>query len=186
MKNKFIIPAVLLFIVFAAAAWLVINRPAKPKEEKVEVNNSLTVTSQAFENGKTIPSKYTCDSENVNPPINIVGVTNNVKSLVLIMEDPDSPGKVWNHWLIWNINPASINIPENNVPSGAVQGKNDFGQNKYGGPCPFMGTHRYFFKVYALDTTLNLTEGASRSELDQAISSHIIATGELMGTYKKL
>ncbi len=145
----------------------------------------MQVNSAAFEQEKMIPAKFTCDGENVNPPINLAEIPSQAKSIVLIVDDPDSPGGTWNHWLVWNINPNTKEISENTVPNEAIQGKNDFGENKYGGPCPPMGTHHYFFRVYALDTLLNIPEGSGRADLDLIMKNHVIATGELMGIYQK-
>ncbi|MFZ4769978.1 MAG: YbhB/YbcL family Raf kinase inhibitor-like protein [Ferruginibacter sp.] len=142
----------------------------------------LKVTSSAFENEKMIPVRYTCDGQNVNPPLNIEHIPELSKSLVLIVEDPDAPVRAWVHWIVWNI-PVTHHLKENNVHG--IEGFNDFLQNHYGGPCPPHGTHRYFFKVYALDSLLNLKTGAKRNELEKIMSEHIIGFGELIGLYKR-
>lgn len=142
----------------------------------------LDVTSKMFQANGNIPPKYTCEGDDINPPLDILGVPDNSKSLVLIVDDPDAPGRTWLHWTVWNI-PVTNQVRENEVPG--TQGRNDFGRNNYGGPCPPSGTHRYFFKVYALDTVLALKEGSSRQALEQAIQGHIVAYGELIGLYKK-
>lgn len=143
---------------------------------------TITVTSQAFNDFGPIPVQYTCQGENYNPPISFGNVPKNTRSLALIVDDPDAPRKTWVHWVVWNI-PVAQQIDERSVPG--VQGLNDFGKNDYGGPCPPSGRHRYFFKVYALDTTLSLHEGATKAELEQAMHHHILGWGELVGLYKR-
>lgn len=150
-----------------------------------QLKNMIKITSSAFLNGETIPRKYTCDGDDVNPPLLIGGVPSGAKSLVLIVDDPDVLSGIWNHWLVWNIDPRIKEIKENSIPSGAILGKNDFGKLEYGGPCPPRGTHRYFFKVYALDISLELDSGADGRELEQAMKGHILDHGELMGIYRR-
>ena len=142
----------------------------------------LTVKSPAFENNKLIPSKYTCDGEDVNPPLIIEGIPEETRSLVLIIDDPDAPMGTWDHWIVWNISPTN-KIEENSVPG--VQGLNDFRKHSYGGPCPPSGTHRYFFKVYALDTKLDLNQNSRKKEVEKAMKDHILAKGELIGLYSR-
>jgi hypothetical protein len=146
---------------------------------------SLRVTSSAFLDGGKIPKKYTCDNSNVNPPLRIENLPKAVKSLVLIVDDPDTPGQTWTHWLLWNIDPKATEIREESVPQNAVQGTSDFGSARYGGPCPPSGTHRYYFKVYALGTTLSLPSSAKKATVEKAMAGHIIAKGSLMGTYSR-
>jgi Raf kinase inhibitor-like YbhB/YbcL family protein len=143
----------------------------------------LTITSPQFEDRNVIPSKYTCDGENINPPLAFDNIPHDTKSLALIVEDPDSVGKTWVHWILFNINPATSFIPERSVPSRTVQGVNDFGKIGYGGPCPVNGTHRYYFKLYALDVILDETEDITREELERAMENHIIEKAELVGLY---
>ena len=143
---------------------------------------ALMVSSKAFGAGGIIPLRYTCDGLNVNPPIDIGDVPAEAKSIALIVEDPDAPGGTWLHWLVWNI-PIKHHILESEAPGS--QGLNDFRKKSYGGPCPPTGTHRYYFKVYALDDLLDLAEGATREALEAAMRDHIIAYGELMGVYKR-
>lgn len=146
---------------------------------------SIVISSPAFSSGGKIPQKYTCDGSNVNPPLQIKGVPETAKSLALIMDDPDAPGGVWVHWLVWNVDPKTTEFSEKSVPRDASQGTTDFGDAKYGGPCPPSGTHRYFFKVYALDTTLALSGTSKKAALENAMSGHILAEGSLMGTYSR-
>lgn len=145
----------------------------------------MTVRSSAFENYQLIPSKYTCDGENVNPPIQIEFAPAEAKSLVLVMDDPDASIGVFEHWLVWNINPRTTQIGESSVPLEAVLGTTDFGKTGYGGPCPGSGVHRYFFKVFALDTVLDLPEGAKNSDLQKAMKGHILTEAELIGKYER-
>ncbi len=145
----------------------------------------LTITSPAFEDRGLIPSKYTCDGGDTNPPLAIDNIPHDTKSLVLIVEDPDSVGKTWIHWILFNINPATTFIQEKNVPSRTTQGVNDFGRSGYGGPCPSNGTHRYYFKLYALDTMLDETEDVTRQEIGSAMQGHIIEEAELVGLYTR-
>jgi Raf kinase inhibitor-like YbhB/YbcL family protein len=142
----------------------------------------LTVKSPAFENNKLIPPKYTCDGNNVNPPLAIENVPDETKSLVLIVDDPDCPTGTWDHWIVWNITPTS-KIEENTVPG--TEGINTARKHSYGGPCPPWGTHRYFFKVYALDAKLNLNSNSNKKDVEKAMQGHILAKGELIGLYRR-
>ena len=143
----------------------------------------MKITSSAFQEGGDIPSKFSRDGGNVNPPLRIEGTPENAKSLVLIVDDPDAPVGLFTHWLVWNIDPKTTEIPEKSLPKGAVQGTNDYPNLGYGGPQPPSGTHRYYFKIFALDQTLDLPSGAKRQELDKAMNGHIIAQGQSMGRY---
>jgi len=144
---------------------------------------SVSIATSAFQAGGDIPAKFTCNGANVNPELKINGVPNEAKSLVLIVDDPDAPRGLFTHWIVWNIDPKTTEIGENSVPVGGVQGTNDFGKRSYGGPCPPSGTHRYFFKIFALDTKLDLKPSARRTDLDTAIKSHILGQGESMARY---
>ncbi|MCW3997959.1 MAG: YbhB/YbcL family Raf kinase inhibitor-like protein [Candidatus Bathyarchaeota archaeon] len=143
---------------------------------------SLLVTSSVFGNNKQIPRKYTCDGEDVNPPLEIEGIPQNTKSLVLIVDDPDAPMGTWEHWNVWNIPPTS-KIKENSIPG--VEGMNDFAKHSYGGPCPPSGVHRYFFKIYALDKELSLPDQSSKKDLIESMEGHVLARGELVGLYSR-
>jgi len=147
-----------------------------------EHDSSLRVRSVAFSQGGHIPPKYTCEGENVNPPLEIEGVPEKTKTLALVVEDPDAPRGVYDHWLVWNIPPNEA-IAENTVPG--ISGKNSFGNTDYGGPCPPSGSHRYYFKVYALDEELNIPAGSDKQTLQDAMKDHILASGELMALYQK-
>lgn len=164
------------------------NNSSRPKalERDLQLTpKNMKLTSTAFIHNQNIPSKYTCDAENVNPGLQISEVPEGAKSLALIVDDPDAPVGDWVHWVVFNIDPATSEIAENNVPSGATQGMNDFKKVNYGGPCPPSGTHRYFFKLYALDTTLNLGAEATKADIEQAMEGHILDNAELVGLYQR-
>jgi Raf kinase inhibitor-like YbhB/YbcL family protein len=144
--------------------------------------SKLKIESDAFSYNKPIPSKYTCEGESVNPELTINELPENTRSLAIIVEDPDAPKGTFDHWVVWNIRPAQ-QIPEN--MGEGTQGKNGKEQLGYTGPCPPSGRHRYFFKIYALDDFLNLPGGADKKSLLGAMHNHIIAAGEIMGTYEK-
>lgn len=146
------------------------------------MSQSIQVSSPVIASNGTIPSKYTCDGANVNPPLELKGIPKAAKTLALIVDDPDAPAGVWVHWVVWNI-PVATQLAEHSVPG--MQGINDFGKRNYGGPCPPSGTHRYFFKIYALDSELNLPESATKEQLEKAMKNHILAKGELIGLYKR-
>ncbi len=145
----------------------------------------LSIASPAFAPNGTIPSKHTCDGRNVSPPLTIGNVPKEAKSLALIVDDPDAPRGTWVHWVVWNIPPGAGEFRENSVPPGAIQGTNDFRNRNYGGPCPPSGTHRYFFKLYALDGVPSLPPSASKADLERAMQGHILAQAELVGLYRR-
>lgn len=150
----------------------------------------LTITSTAFTEGGMIPSKYTCDGPDISPPLAWSGVPKEAKSLALICDDPDAPVGTWVHWVIYNLPPDTSGLPEkvppdSALPSGARQGVNDFRKVGYGGPCPPGGTHRYFFKLYVLDTALNLPGRVTKADLLKAMEKHILAEAQLMGKYRR-
>lgn len=151
----------------------------------------IQITSSAFSEGNPIPKKYTCDAEDVSPPLTWSSLPAGTKSLALIADDPDAPVGVWTHWVIFNLSPTLNGLNEGvaktlQVEGGALQGNNDFRKPGYGGPCPPRGKpHRYFFKLYALDTMLSLKAGSSQSDLEKAMRGHILAQGQLMGTYSR-
>src|SRR5881392_1335530 len=143
----------------------------------------MNINSPAFQEGGTIPEKFSKNGQNVSPELRIEGAPAEAKSLALIVDDPDAPVGLFTHWLVWNIDPKTTEIAESSAPNGAVQGTNDYPNLGYGGPQPPSGTHRYYFKIFALDQTLDLRSGAKRQELDGAMSGHVIAQGQLMGRY---
>ncbi len=144
----------------------------------------MKLQSSAFTHNGDVPSEYTCDGADLSPPLVISDVPNNAKSLTLIMDDPDAPVGTWDHWIVFNIPTSTKKIQEGTEPEGTA-GRNSWSRTGYGGPCPPSGTHRYFFKLYALDTTLNLPEGATKKDLEKAMQEHILAQAQLMGTYKR-
>ncbi len=147
--------------------------------------SDMKISSPAFAHNGSIPAKYTCDGEDKSPPLVIGNVPSGAKSLALIVDDPDAPAGTWVHWVLWNIPPATSELGENAFPPGALQGKNSWGKNLYGGPCPPSGSHRYFFKLYALDATLDLGPATTKKELERAMEKHIVARAELTGVYKR-
>jgi Raf kinase inhibitor-like YbhB/YbcL family protein len=146
----------------------------------------LEITSPAFDHEEMIPQKYTCQGDDINPELTIQGIPEATKSLVLIMDDPDAPIGTWDHWVVWNLDPSISKIEEDSIPKGGVVGKNSWDRNDYGGPCPPSGTHRYYFKLYALDTQLALEEKSNKKTVENAMKGHIIEQTVLMGKYKKL
>jgi Raf kinase inhibitor-like YbhB/YbcL family protein len=152
---------------------------ALPESLKAQIH----VRSSAFASGGNIPAQFTCKGANTNPPLQFEGIPRGAKSLALIVDDPDAPSGLFTHWLIWNIDPATTQIAEKSVPHGAVEGTSDFGKPGYGGPCPPSGTHRYFFRLFALNQTLDLKMGVKRSALEHAMKGHVIGQGELMGRF---
>lgn len=147
--------------------------------------DTLKITSPAFQNNSHITSKYTCDGEDINPPLMIENCPQATKSIAIIVDDPDAPVGTWVHWVIWNIAPNVKEIKENTVPQGAVEGMNDFRKHSYGGPCPPSGTHRYFFKVYALDTVLGISPNSNKADLEKAMKGYVLAQGQIIGLYKR-
>lgn len=145
---------------------------------------ALIISSPAFNAGEAIPVRYTCDGNDISPALSFDNIPEQARSLALIVDDPDAPVGTWVHWVVWNIPAQTREIPENSVPNGAIQGKNSWNRNSYGGPCPPSGTHRYYFKCYALDIALTLLPSSTKAELEKAVEGHVLAQGELMGTYK--
>jgi Raf kinase inhibitor-like YbhB/YbcL family protein len=155
---------------------------------------TMKVTSSAFQQGGAIPAKYTCEGQDISPPLAWSGAPDSTKSIAIVVDDPDAPDpakpqRVYVHWVVYNIPAGTSSLPESasksGMPKGAEQGKNDWGKPQYGGPCPPIGRHRYFFKVYALDTTLSGLSGPAKADLERAMKGHIVDSGELMGTYQK-
>jgi Raf kinase inhibitor-like YbhB/YbcL family protein len=150
----------------------------------------IKIESSAFKEGGMIPVKYTCDGEDMSPPLKWGDLPTGTKSIALISDDPDAPVGTWVHWVLYNLPPDERGLPENiptkkTLENGAVQGISDFKRPGYGGPCPPGGTHRYFFKIYALDKTIDLAPGASKAQLLKAMEGHILDSGQLMGKYKR-
>ena len=152
--------------------------------------NAIKLSSSAFAEGEMMPAKYTCDGDNISPPLKWEGVPEKARTLALFVVDPDAPGGRFTHWVLYNLSASAKELPENIPPekqpaSVARHGTNDFKQLGYGGPCPPGGTHRYLFKLYALDTELALDAGATREDLLNAMQGHILAQGDLTGKYEK-
>lgn len=151
---------------------------------------ALDVVSPAFASGGMIPRKHTCDGEDVSPEISWSGAPAETRSFALICDDPDAPAGTWVHWVVFNLPAGVSRLPEAMpaepaLPNGGRQGKNDFRRLGYGGPCPPSGTHRYFFKVYALDRLLDLDPGATKAQVEAAMKGHVLAEGSLMGRYRR-
>jgi Raf kinase inhibitor-like YbhB/YbcL family protein len=162
---------------------LVAQRKRATKRKEVAMSDSFQLSSPAFDSGERIPVRYTCQGENVSPPLDLSGIPANAQSLAIILHDPDAPHGDYLHWAMWDIHPNITNIPEDAVPIGAVTGTNDFGDEGYGGPCPPSGTHRYEFDLYALDTPLGLAAGSDRAKVMKAIDSHTLAQTQLVGSF---
>ncbi len=166
------------------------NKPVKT-EQKMGGQKTMKLVSSAFSEGGMIPSQYTCDGKDISPPLSWSEVPEGTKSFALICDDPDAPMGTWVHWVIYNIPDTTRQLPEavpttERLQDGSFQGKNDFKRFGYGGPCPPGGTHRYFFKLYALDTMLDLKPGATKAQLLEAMKGHILAEAQLMGKYGRL
>jgi Raf kinase inhibitor-like YbhB/YbcL family protein len=152
----------------------------------------IAFTSSAFAQGQLIPLQYSCQGldKDISPPLSWGEPPSGTQSFALIMDDPDAPGGIWDHWLLFNIPPSARGLPASfpanpTLPDGSMSGNNSWGKTGYGGPCPPSGTHRYFFKLYALDETLAISAGATKGELEKAMVGHILAQGELMGIFAK-
>ena len=167
------------------------SRNADQTQPDEEAAMTIQLTSSAFTEGASIPAKHTCDGQDSSPPLKWSNLPPGARSLALIADDPDAPAGTWVHWVIYNIPSTIVELPEGlptteTISNGAAQGSNDFKRLGYGGPCPPRGNpHRYFFKLYALDTELSLEPGATKKELLRAMEGHVLAQGQLMGTYKR-
>jgi len=190
-KSSAILSVVIFALIFLGCA----TRPQpaaqqpvanKPKEDKMEIK----LTSTAFKQGQPIPRPYTCDGVNISPPLEWGGLPQSAKTLAIICDDPDAPAGTWVHWVLYNLPANKIGMIENTpatekLAGGGMQGTNDFKKIGYGGPCPPTGTHRYFLRIYALDSELPLQPGATKAELLKAMEGHIVAQGQLMGRYSR-
>jgi Raf kinase inhibitor-like YbhB/YbcL family protein len=187
MKNPLLVMASSgLFLLVLIGSGCQAHQTAAPEGEQPM---TIQITSTAFADGSPIPQKYTCDKEDISPPLAWTGLPARTKSLALIVDDPDAPGGVWVHWVVYNMPPALTGLPEGVAKTATlagigVQAITDFRKPGYGGPCPPKGKpHRYFFKLYALDNLLDLPSGAQRAEVDKAKQGHVLATGQLIGVY---
>ena len=185
-----------LMVVLVSLALIGCANRTQPATQPSETNSAkpekaeIKLTSAAFKDGESIPRAYTCDGVNISPPLEWSGVPKTAKTLAIVCEDPDAPAGTWVHWVLYNLPADNIGLVENlpateTLKAGGFQGKNDFGKIGYGGPCPPSGTHRYFFKIYALDSELPLKAGATKAEVMKAMEGHILLQGQLMGTYRR-
>lgn len=185
--TRFLLPVLAVVILLA----FLLQSSHQKTENKVETGvtptaalpNSMKITSSAFLNEQAIPQKYTCDGENTNPPLLFSDVPDGTKSLALIMDDPDAPVGTFVHWVLYNISAKEKGIGENSVPPSAKQAKNSAGKEGYVGACPPMGTHHYFFKLYALDIMID--EAKDKAELEEKMKGHIVEKTELIGLYSR-
>jgi Raf kinase inhibitor-like YbhB/YbcL family protein len=182
-----ILPLMLLL----SACSMVDSDDDKEAESEVEaVNMTIQLTSSAFNNGDPIPARHARRGDNISPALAWSGAPSGTQSFALIVDDPDAPGRTWVHWVVYDLSGGNTDLPEgvtsnDDLPGDAVQGRNDWGESGYGGPQPPSGTHRYFFKLYALDTMLTLSPGATKDALLKAMEGHILAQGQLMGTHTR-
>jgi len=181
MKLWYVVLIVVVLMILAIGAIMLFVKEPKT-QEKID---NMKLTSSAFENNQPIPTKYTCDGVNISPPLLISEVPVSAQSLALIVDDPDAPAGDWVHWTVFNIDPVTTQITEGSIPSGASEGMTDFGKATWGGPCPPSGTHHYQFKLYALDTKLDLKTSAGKSDLEKAMQSHILDQTVLVGLYSR-
>lgn len=188
--RRRLVPILLaLSLISIATACRPSEQPPKPESESPAM--TITITSPAFKDGQAIPSTFTCDGADLSPPLSWKAVPDDTQSLVLIVDDPDAPKGTWVHWVLFDVEATTTDLPEGipskaTVLSGAKQGKNDFKRIGYGGPCPPPGkAHRYFFKLYALDKMLNLEAGVTKADLEAMMKGHILAQGQLMGLYMR-
>lgn len=182
---KYIAGLLILFIIAIAFSLTRVSGKINFKDKTIRSRYNMNITSPEFENAKNIPDKFTCNGENISPSLHFENPPMDAKSLALIADDPDAPSGTWTHWIIWNIDPQVKVIPENGLPPQALSGTNDFGKKGYGGPCPPSGTHHYHFKLFALDSKVEIPEGSDRKTAENAIKSHIIDEAELVGLYSK-
>jgi len=170
-----------------AGAFLSVGSVMKPPETK----NKMEISSSGFKNSQPIPARYTCNDRNASPPLAWSSPPPGTQSLALIVDDPDAPTGIWNHWVLFNLPADTAGLPEDaskskSLPANAREGVNDFKRIGYDGPCPpDVKPHRYYFKIYALDVPLDLPAGASRQTVEAAMTKHILAQGQLMGTYQR-
>ncbi len=181
--KKFVLIAIIFFMLYLSCA-------QSESEDRKGGGMDIKITSSAFKEGEMIPRKYTCDGDDISPPLEWSGIPNGTKGIAIISDDPDAPMGTWVHWVIFNIPPDMKGLSENipattTLENGAIQGITDFRRPGYGGPCPPSGTHRYYFKIYALDSMLKLKPQATKKDLLKAMEGHILAEGQLMGRYKR-
>ena len=167
-----------ILIIYGAVVAFIFGLVATPQAKAEE----MKILSPEFGDNEYIPREFTCQGKDVNPALIIEGIPDKTKTLALIVDDPDAPVGTWVHWVVFDM-PVVSRIEEDSVPG--IQGSNDFGRKDWGGPCPPSGTHRYFFKIYALDTELGLEKGATKQKVEKAMQGHILDQAELVGLYRK-
>jgi Raf kinase inhibitor-like YbhB/YbcL family protein len=182
MPRRVVVVGLAAAMCVAACGGASVGRPVHTALSLSE-GGDMELTSDAFRHETRIPSKYTCDGDDVSPPLAISGVPDGTETLALIVDDPDAPSGTWDHWIAYDI-PVSETIPEGVATLGSP-GRNSWGRSGYGGPCPPSGTHRYFFTVYALDVTLGLEAGAKKQALLEALEGHVLAEATLLGRYSR-
>ena len=183
-KRKFLLILILIFL-FICFVFFILPGKTSDDFSSNQVQKAMKISIDDFVDGERMPTKYTCQGQNIAPIINISEVPSEAKSLLLLVEDPDAPGDIWNHMIIWGIKPIDQVLDLNNLPDNVIVGKNSWGKNNYGGPCPPSGTHRYFFNLYALDYDLKLDKNAYSSLIKDEISGHVLQYAKHMGTYSK-
>jgi len=188
--RQLVLSLFLLTTIWLSACVSPETQPALPDPLEMEEAMSIELTSSAFAQGQSIPAKYSCNGEDISPALIWGEPPAGTQSFALIMDDPDAPVGTWDHWILFNIPASTRGLPEAFpsdavLPDGAMSGKNGWDRMGYGGPCPPSGTHRYYFRLYALDEMLAISAGASKGELEKAMTGHILAKGELMGTFSK-
>ena len=186
-RNEFLIEK---HFVILSLIYIIVSKSLAQTNMKEIKMEKINLTSSSFKNGELIPSKYTCDGKNISPSLSWDKPSDEIKRFAVIVEDPDSPGGTFVHWIVYNI-PSNIkNLPEDitpikNIPDEVLLGTNSYGHIGYSGPCPPSGTHRYIFKIYGLSNAVHLEAGAEKGELMRAMQKYIITEGELMGKYKR-
>lgn len=186
MKHIQFLKFLILILVVASLAACSGSESNEDSPTPSDTALEIQFSSAAFIEGTSIPEEHTCDGANDSPPLSWINLPSGVQSLALIVDDPDAPGGTWVHWVLYGISPDRTNLLQDDSGINSIDGTNDFGDTNYGGPCPPPGSaHQYFFKLYALDTALDLNAGATKSELLDAMTNHIIAQGTLMGTYQR-
>jgi len=186
-KIVFVILAILVIAggIFIATEYPKLKQGSAPFTGQTINTTPMQITSSVFLDGQNIPSKYSCDGDGVNPPLEFKDIPPTAQTLALIVDDPDAPNGTWTHWTIWNIATSTTEIAENSAPQEAVQGQASSGQNVYSGPCPPSGTHHYFFKLYALDSKLPIPSYSTVDKLVEAMQGHVVAQAQLVGLYTK-
>ena len=177
----------ILLLAVAIGFFYLLKLDHTPEDQEIGniTSANMEISSTQFTNNGKFPVKYTCDGQDINPPLAFSGTPEEMQSLVLIVDDPDAPSGTWVHWTVFNIDPKTTEIKENSVPQKAIEGLTSYDTQGYKGPCPPSGTHRYFFKIYALDTILELDKTAKFSDIEQKMEGHILDQAEIIGLYTR-